>query len=558
MFKRILIANRGEIAVRIIRACRELGIESIAVYSDADRAALHVREADHAYPVGPAPAAESYLNTAKILEAAKRAQGRRGSSRLRLFLRARRICARRAEGRPHLDRSAARRDRADGRQGRGAQADVEGRSAGRAGLAGNARDRSRSRARSRKRSASRSWSRRRRAAAARACASSRTPKTSRRWCARSRARPNRHSATAAFTSRNFSSSRAISKCRCSPTRTATRSICSSANARSSGAIRRSSRNRRRRSSRRRCAPRWARSRCAQRKAVNYVSAGTIEFLADADRNFYFLEMNTRIQVEHPVTELVTGIDLVRTQIEIAAGAKLPFKQKDLAQRGWAIECRIYAEDPTAGFAPAPGKIETLRFPDGPGVRNDAGVYAGAEVPVFYDPMISKLAVWGADRDQAIDRMRRALGEFVISGELRTNLDFHRWIMTHPKFLKGDFDTNFINQEYHPNENGAAPQRRASWPRFSWPQSRRRRTPITATAPARSRSPRRARPHGGCSAGSTCCGDSRDYNRCATSRYLTATNTKSRLKNSPPTRSRSLSARIVSRPTCAKSARYRFR
>jgi acetyl-CoA carboxylase biotin carboxylase subunit len=190
--------------------------------------------------------------------------------------------------------------------------------------------------------------------------------------------------------------------------------------------------------------------------VNYVSAGTIEFLVDADRNFYFLEMNTRIQVEHPVTELVTGVDLVRTQIEIAAGAKLPFKQKDLAQRGWAIECRIYAEDPAAGFVPAPGKIETLRFPDGPGVRNDAGVYAGAEVPVFYDPMISKLAVWGANRGEAIDRMRRALGEFVISGELRTNLDFHRWIMTHPRFLKGDFDTNFIKEEYHPNQNGAAP------------------------------------------------------------------------------------------------------
>jgi acetyl/propionyl-CoA carboxylase alpha subunit len=168
-------------------------------------------------------------------------------------------------------------------------------------------------------------------------------------------------------------------------------------------------------------------------------------------------MNTRIQVEHLVTELVTGVDLVRAQIEIAAGAKLPFKQQDLTQRGWAIECRIYAEDPAAGFAPAPGKIETLRFPDGPGVRNDAGVYAGVEVPVFYDPMISKLAVWGADREQAIDRMRRALGEFVISGDLRTNLDFHRWIMTNPRFLKGDFDTYFIDREYHPNENGAAPR-----------------------------------------------------------------------------------------------------
>ncbi|MDB5108534.1 MAG: Biotin carboxylase of acetyl-CoA carboxylase, partial [Candidatus Binatus sp.] len=192
------------------------------------------------------------------------------------------------------------------------------------------------------------------------------------------------------------------------------------------------------------------------KAVNYVSAGTIEFLVDVDRNFYFLEMNTRIQVEHPVTEMVTGIDLVRTQIEIAAGAKLLFTQKDLAQRGWAIECRIYAEDPAAGFVPAPGKIETLRFPDGPGVRNDAGVYPGAEVPVFYDPMISKLAVWGSDRNQAIDRMRRALGEFVISGELKTNLDFHRWIITHPKFLAGKFDTHFIEAEYKPGTIAKAP------------------------------------------------------------------------------------------------------
>jgi len=187
--------------------------------------------------------------------------------------------------------------------------------------------------------------------------------------------------------------------------------------------------------------------------VDYVSAGTVEFLVDADRNFYFLEMNTRIQVEHPVTEMVTGVDLVRAQIEIAAGAALPFKQAGLRQHGAAIECRIYAEDPAQNFVPAPGRIKTLRFPDGPGIRNDAGVYAGAEVPVFYDPMISKLAAWGIDRNQAIDRMRRALGEFVISGELRTNLEFHRWIVNHPRFLAGDFDTQFIEQEYHPAAAG---------------------------------------------------------------------------------------------------------
>ncbi|MBI3758631.1 MAG: ATP-grasp domain-containing protein, partial [Deltaproteobacteria bacterium] len=187
------------------------------------------------------------------------------------------------------------------------------------------------------------------------------------------------------------------------------------------------------------------------RAVNYVGAGTIEFLADADRNFYFLEMNTRIQVEHPVTELVSGVDLVKAQIQVAAGMPLPFKQSDLVQRGWAIECRIYAEDPAAGFVPAPGRIDTLRFPDGPGVRVDAGVYEGSEVSLYYDPMIAKLATWGRDRGEAIDRMRRALAEFTIAGELTTNLDFHRWIVEQPGFLSGDFDTNFINQEYHPDK-----------------------------------------------------------------------------------------------------------
>jgi acetyl/propionyl-CoA carboxylase alpha subunit len=191
------------------------------------------------------------------------------------------------------------------------------------------------------------------------------------------------------------------------------------------------------------------------RAVNYVGAGTIEFLADAERNFYFLEMNTRIQVEHPVTEMVTGVDLVKLQIEVAAGAALPFRQEELRQSGWALECRIYAEDPAAGFVPAPGRISAMRFPDGPGVRVDAGVYAGAEVSTFYDPMIAKLAAWGRDRLEAIDRMRRALSEFTIAGELGNNLDFHRWIVRHPRFIAGDFDTKFIEQEYRPEAIAAA-------------------------------------------------------------------------------------------------------
>jgi len=176
-------------------------------------------------------------------------------------------------------------------------------------------------------------------------------------------------------------------------------------------------------------------------------------LADADRNFYFLEMNTRIQVEHPVTELVTGLDLVKLQIHVAAGEPLPFAQEELRQRGWALECRVYAEDPAAGFAPAPGKIETMHLPDGPGIRVDAGVSAGSEVPIFYDPMICKLITWGHDRNEAVARMRRALDEFRITGDLVTNLDFHRWLVRHPRFLNGDFDTGFISQEYQSQAGG---------------------------------------------------------------------------------------------------------
>ena len=183
------------------------------------------------------------------------------------------------------------------------------------------------------------------------------------------------------------------------------------------------------------------------KAVHYVGAGTVEFLVDAHRNFYFLEMNTRIQVEHPVTEMVTGVDLVKAQIEIAAGEPLALQQQDIQQRGWALECRIYAEDPNQDFFPSPGRIEVLRVPGGSGIRDDSGVFEGWEVPIFYDPMISKLVAWGRTQDEAIQRMQRALGEYIIEG-LTTNIPFHRWVLQHPAFLAADFDTGFIGKEYH--------------------------------------------------------------------------------------------------------------
>ena len=455
MFNKVLIANRGEIALRVIRACRELDCKSVAIFSEADRNSLHVRFADEAFCVGPGPSGRSYLNVPNIIGAAEVAgvdaihpgygflsenagfaeicashgikfigppasaialMGDKASAKQRMLeagvpvipgsgiidslSAAKKFCA--GVGYPVLIKATA------GGGGKGMR--IVGRDADlAAGLT---------------------------AAGGEAQAAFGNSGV---YIEKLLERP-RHIEVQVLADSQGNTVHLFER-ECSIQRRNQKVVEESPSPFITPKMR----------------AEMGEVAVRAAKAVNYVSAGTIEFLADADRNFYFLEMNTRIQVEHPVTELVTGIDLVRTQIEIAAGAKLPFKQKDLAQRGWAIECRIYAEDPAAGFVPAPGKIETLRFPDGPGVRNDAGVYAGAEVPVFYDPMISKLAVWGADRGEAIDRMRRALGEFVISGELRTNLDFHRWIMTHPKFLKGDFDTNFIKDEYHPNENGAAPR-----------------------------------------------------------------------------------------------------
>src|SRR5260221_700624 len=450
MFKRILIANRGEIAVRIIRACRELGIESVAVYSDADRAALHVREADHAYPVGPAPAAESYLNTAKILEAAKHLKadavhpGYGFFSERAAFARAVQKAGLTWIGPPPDaieqmgDKVAARKLMSAAKvpvvPGSPGTLETEAEVAAIAKKIGypimvkaaaggggkglrfveNGKDL---------------------ASVVRTVASeAKSSFGDGRFYVEKFLKQPRHIEVQVLADAHGNTVHLFER-ECSIQRRNQKVVEESPSPFITPKMR----------------TEMGEVAVRAAKAVNYVSAGTIEFLVDADRNFYFLEMNTRIQVEHPVTELVTGIDLVRTQIEIAAGAKLPFKQKDLAQRGWAIECRIYAEDPAAGFVPAPGKIDTLRFPDGPGVRIDAGVYEGAEVSLYYDPMIAKLATWGRDRGEAIDRMRRALAECTIAGELTTNLEFHRWIVEQPGFLSGDFDTNFINQEYHPDK-----------------------------------------------------------------------------------------------------------
>ena len=182
------------------------------------------------------------------------------------------------------------------------------------------------------------------------------------------------------------------------------------------------------------------------RAVNYVSAGTLEFLLDQSGNFYFLEMNTRLQVEHPVTERVTGVDIVKEMITIAAGRRMRLKQEDIRPKGWAIECRITAEDPINNFMPSGGKITTLQEPTGPGVRVESGIYEGFEVSLFYDPMIAKLICWGETRAEALLRMRRALNEYRIGG-IKTSIPFHQQILSSTQFMWGTFDTNFLEERF---------------------------------------------------------------------------------------------------------------
>ncbi|MFH1373595.1 MAG: hypothetical protein ABII79_07365 [bacterium] len=196
--------------------------------------------------------------------------------------------------------------------------------------------------------------------------------------------------------------------------------------------------------------RWGAAAVRVAKESGYVGAGTVEFLVDEDRSFYFLEVNTRLQVEHPVTEMVTGLDLVKEQINIAVAGKLPFSQDDIALSGHAIECRIYAEDPQAGFMPSTGTLKNYRLPAGPGVRVDSGVVIYSEIPVYYDPIIAKLVVWGQDRDEAINRAQRALEEYRVSG-VKTTIGFHRVVLDNDRFRAGEMSTKFLQEEY-PDHN----------------------------------------------------------------------------------------------------------
>jgi acetyl-CoA carboxylase biotin carboxylase subunit len=441
--RRVLIANRGEIAVRIARACRELGIESVAVYSEPDRTALHVQVADFAYPIGPAPSAQSYLVVDNILAAAH-ASGADGIHPGYGFLAERAAFARRCaeEGitfvGPPPDAIVAMGDKVESRKRMIA--------AGVPVVPGSADTLADDEVLAEaerigypvmlKASAGGGGKGLR-------MVSSAAEMPSALRAVRSEARSSfgddrlylekfvlgPHHIEVQVLADTQGHTVHVFERECSVQRRHQKVIEESPSPFIDDAIRR------------------AMGEVAVKAAasVGYVGAGTVEFMVGADKKFYFLEMNTRIQVEHPITEVVTGIDLVQAQLRIAGGEPLPWGQDDIRQRGHAIECRIYAEDPVT-FFPSPGKITLLRVPSGMGIRDDSSVYEGAEVTVHYDPMISKLVAWGADRDDAIRRMLRALSEYRLQGPT-SNLAFHRWVLEHPRFRSGDYDTNFIPQEY---------------------------------------------------------------------------------------------------------------
>lgn len=441
MFKKILIANRGEIAVRVIRACREMGIASVAVYSEVDRAALHVMRADEAYPIGPAPATESYLNIGRILDAARRSgaeaihPGYGFLSENPGFARACREAGIKFIGpTPESMEIMGSKTRARQQMEKAGVPFVPGTSRGLESLAEAKEVAARLDYPIMLKAAAGGGGKGMRlvegeAALASALESARSEAQrafgdGEVYIEKAIVNPrhiemqvlaDEHGNTVYLGERDCSLQRRHQKViEESPSPAATSEM-----RRHMGDIA---------------------VKAAQ--AAGYTNAGTIEFLADQSGNFYFLEMNTRLQVEHPVTELVTGFDLVQLQIRIAAGETLPFAQKDIKMRGHAMECRVYAEDPENNYFPSPGKITALVEPSGPGIRVDSGVYSGWSVPLDYDPLLAKLIAYGETREQVMEQLQRALGEYVVDG-VKTNLELFRRILSNPDFIAGRVDTGLL-------------------------------------------------------------------------------------------------------------------
>jgi acetyl-CoA carboxylase biotin carboxylase subunit len=446
MFDKVLVANRGEIAVRVIRACRELGIATVAVYSDADRTALHVRLADEAYLLGPPPARDSYLRGDKIIEIAKHS-GAQAIHPGYGFLAENEGFAHAVEDAglvfigPRPSAIAAMGDKLEARstvtaagvpvvpgtEGKGDLQDEELIAVApeigfplliKATAGGGGRGMREVRA------------------------PEEMPDL---------LQSARREAEAAFGDGNVYLEKLLLDARhiefqiladshgnvvhlgereCSLQRRHQKLLEESPSPFIDEELR----------------GRMGALACTAAQAVDYLNAGTIEFLVDQERNYYFLEMNTRLQVEHPVTEFVTGVDIVKEQIRIAMGERLSFSQDDIHMKGWAIECRINAEDPAHNFVPSTGRLDQIILPTGPGIRVDTGVYPGFEISPYYDSLVSKLICWGETRQEAIVRMRHALEEYRVVG-VKTNIPFHQCIMDSPRFQAGDFDTRFIEEQF---------------------------------------------------------------------------------------------------------------
>jgi len=438
-FDKVLVANRGEIAVRVIRTLREMGIRSVAVYSEVDRAALHVRMADEAYCVGPAVAAESYLRIDRILDVCQKS-GAKAVHPGYGFLSENAKFAKACEdaGVVFVGPPSTAIEAMGSKTGARAIMQKAGVPVVPGGTATSLDDARKEAKRigypvmlkasaggggkgmrlvDREEDLESAWSRAR-SEALKAFGNDDV------YLEKAIINPrhveiqvlgDRHGNVVHLFERDCSIQRRNQK-------VVEETPCPAASdelVAKMGAI----------------AVQGA-------KAVGYFSAGTFEFLLDQSGSFYFLEMNTRLQVEHPITELITGRDLVFDMLRIAGGEKLGFDQSGITRRGAAIECRVYAEDPSSDFMPSPGKIVALRTPSGPGVRDDGGAYPGCVISSFYDPLVSKLSVWAPDRARAIAKMRRALGEYVVTG-IRTNLAFHEKLFVHPEFVAGKYDTGFI-------------------------------------------------------------------------------------------------------------------
>jgi acetyl-CoA carboxylase, biotin carboxylase subunit len=455
MFKKILIANRGEIAVRILRACRELGIGSTAVFSEVDRKSLHVRLADEAYPIGPAPARESYLCIDKIIDVARRSgcdAVHPGYGFLAENAALPRACgdagvtfigpsaeAMEALGSKTAGRQLARRSDVPTVPGTNDpienpdQAAMLAQSMGfpvllKAVAGGGGKG-------MRLVTAAPDF------ASAYRDASSEANNAfgdSRLYLEKYLVRP-RHIEIQILAD-NHGRVVSLGERECSVQRRHQKVIEEAPSPIMTPDLRKKMGD---------AAVRLAR-------AGRYTNAGTVEFLVDAHLNFYFLEVNTRLQVEHPVTEQVTGLDLVKLQIAIAAGHRLPFAWETITPRGNALEVRLYAEDPDNNFFPSPGKILTRHAPSGPGIRLDDGVYEGWTVPNDYDPLLAKLIAWGNSREETIARLRRALEESTITG-IKTNVALFRRLLTEPDFLKAEIHTKWLDELLsRPNKDAAEP------------------------------------------------------------------------------------------------------